>query len=84
MDEKDSTEANWPEVMSKLLDKIPLDKVYEHLFQSGMEEAGQLLKRVLQVPNLIFLPISIAGYFGATMPALSVSWVPLQRGQQYS
>ena len=24
------------------------------------------------------------GYFGATMPALSVSWVPLQRGQQYS
>ena len=45
--------------LDKFLEKIPIDKVYEDLFQSGMQKAGEALATVVDAGNLILLPIKL-------------------------
>jgi hypothetical protein len=43
----------------KALDKIPLDKVYEDLFQPGLKKAGEALETVLEFGNTVLLPLKL-------------------------
>jgi hypothetical protein len=45
--------------IEKFLDKIPIDKIYEDLFQPGLKKAGEALSTVLDVSNSILLPFKL-------------------------
>lgn len=47
------------DVFDKFLDKIPTDKLYEDLFRPGLKKAGEALSTVIDVSNLILLPIKL-------------------------
>ena len=45
--------------LDKFFEKIPIDKVYEDLFQPGMKKAGEALATVIDAGNLLLLPIKL-------------------------
>lgn len=47
------------ELEKKFLDKVPIDKIYEDLFQPGMKKAGQALETVIEFGLTILLPIKL-------------------------
>lgn len=48
------------ELMDKFLEKIPTDKLYEDLFQPSLKKAGEALSTVIDLSNLILLPLKLA------------------------
>jgi hypothetical protein len=47
------------EAVSKFLDKIPTDKLYEDLFQPSLKKAGLALETVIDFGNTILLPLKL-------------------------
>lgn len=47
------------EDINKFLNKIPIDKLYEDLFQPSLKKAGEALATVLDLSNSILLPIKL-------------------------
>lgn len=47
------------EELKKLLEKFPIDKIYEDLFQPGLKKAGQTLETVFDFGNTILLPFRL-------------------------
>lgn len=45
--------------IEKFFDKVPIDKVYEDLFQPGLKKAGEALATVLDISNTILLPLKL-------------------------
>jgi hypothetical protein len=52
-------ELTWSATFSKLLDKFPVEKLYEDLFQPGIKKAGEALETVIDLSNTILLPIKL-------------------------
>ena len=47
------------EAVSKFLDKIPTDKLYEDLFQPSLKKADLALETVIDFGNTILLPLKL-------------------------
>lgn len=47
------------DIEKKFFDKIPIDKIYEDLFQPGFQKAGQALETVIEFGLTILLPIKL-------------------------
>jgi hypothetical protein len=63
---------NSKEIVEKILDKIPTDKIYEDLLQPGLKKAGIALETVIDVSNTILLPLKLLNersriYFNANI-----------------
>jgi len=47
------------DIEKKFVDKIPVDKLYEDLFQPGLKKAGQALETVIEFGMTILLPVKL-------------------------